>query len=114
MIWTYRIFRDSDGRYSIREVYYEDDGSLISYGKKAAMPVESSFENLLQMVEWFREAFDVPVLSLAEVESEIATHAPDASAQKDLSERAQTVPLKQLIAQLAQENETEAELELQQ
>ena len=34
MIWTYRVFRDKIGRYSIREVFYERDGRLINYSKQ--------------------------------------------------------------------------------
>ena len=70
MLWTYRVCRDQAGRYSIREVYYEQDGRLIGYGDGPAMPLEASPAELLQMVEWFRGAFDLPVLSLEEADIE--------------------------------------------
>ena len=47
MIWTYRIFRDQNGRYSIREVFYEQDGRLLNYGKNPVVPVGSSLEDLV-------------------------------------------------------------------
>jgi hypothetical protein len=112
MIWTYRIFRDKNGRYSIREVYYERDGSLISYSKKPVAPIGASIEELLQMVAWFREAFDSPVLSLEEVEAELAAKPIATQPKKPLSDRSQTIPFKQVIAQLTEEDDVEPEPQL--
>jgi hypothetical protein len=69
MLWTYRVFRDSQERYSIREVFYESDNTLISYGAAPVAVVGASFEELMQLVKWFRDAFDLPVLSLEEIEA---------------------------------------------
>lgn len=107
MIWTHRIFRDQTGRYSIREVYYEQDGRLITYGKNPVAPVGASLEELIQLVQWFRDAFDSPVLSLEAVEAEVA--ARPAPAKKPLSDRSQTLSLQQVLAQLAAEPNDEME-----
>ncbi|NEP41693.1 MAG: hypothetical protein F6K35_21650, partial [Okeania sp. SIO2H7] len=72
MLWTYRVFRDDNERYSIRELFHSPDGTIIGYGKTPVAAVGASLEELIQMVEWFREAFDLPVLSLAEVDARIA------------------------------------------
>lgn len=109
MIWTYRIFRDKNGRYSIREVFYEQDGRLLNYSKTPVAPVGSSLEDLIQLVQWFREAFDAPVLSLEAVEAEVA--ALPTSTKKSLKERSETLSLQQVLAQLAEEAEDEPELE---
>ncbi len=109
MIWTYRIFRDKNGRYSIREVFYEQDGRLLNYGKHPVAPVGSSLEDLLQLVQWFREAFDSPVLSLEAVEAEVATLP--AAQKQSLADRSETLSLQQVLAQLAVESEDEPELE---
>lgn len=100
MIWTYRVFRDRNGRYSIREVYYEHDGQLINYGKNAVVPVSASLEELMQLVQWFREAFDAPVLSLEAAEAEVA--ARPVLVKKALSDRRQTLSFQEVLAQLAE------------
>jgi|GEM_PF-3268801 len=41
MLWSYRVCRDRSGRYSIREVFYEHDGRLISYGKHPVAPTST-------------------------------------------------------------------------
>ena len=109
MIWTYRVFRDKTGRYSIREVFYERDGRLLSYGKHPVVPVESSLKDLIQLVEWFREAFDLPVLSLEEIEAELAANSTLTTPKKPLSDRSETIPFSQVLAQLAEESEDEGE-----
>lgn len=99
MLWTYRIFRDAQGRYSIREVFYERDGRLLSYGKNPVVPVEASLEDLLQLIKWFREAFDSPVLSLDAVDAELAANSMPPTARKRLADRSQTIPFSQVLAQ---------------
>ena len=108
MIWTYRIFRDKTGRYSIREVFYERDGRLLNYGKQPVAPVGSSLEDLMRLVQWFREAFDAPVLALEAVEAELAANPLITSAKKPLLDRSQTLSFQQVLDQLAQESEEEA------
>ena len=109
MIWTYRIFRDKNGRYSIREVHYEQDGRLLNYGKNPIAPVASSLEELVQLVQWFREAFDSPVLSLEAVEAEVA--ARPTSTKKPLTDHSDTLSFQQVLAQLAEEPEEDSEPE---
>ena len=67
MIWTYRVVRDEIGRYSVRELFYERDGTLITYSKTPVAPVGSSAEDLLYQMQSFRDAFDLPILSVAEL-----------------------------------------------
>lgn len=95
MIWTYRVFCDSQGRYSIREVFYEQDGTIIDFGKAASVAIGSSLEELLQLVQWFKEAFELPILLLEEVESKIATQP-----EKPKSDRSKNISLQQMIAEL--------------
>ena len=107
MIWTYRVFRDQAGRYSIREVFYEQDGTLLNYGKQPAAPLDSSFEDLMQLVAWFREAFDAPVLSLEAVEQELAARPQPIHPEQPLSDRTGMISLHQVIAHLAASDDTE-------
>jgi hypothetical protein len=73
MIWTYRVFRDQTSRYSVREVFYERDGTIIGYGKAPVALVGDSPEEVLQLITWFREAFDLPILSMDAIDAQIAT-----------------------------------------
>jgi hypothetical protein len=105
MIWTYRIFREKNGRYSIREVFYERDGRLLNYGKNPVAPIGSSLEDLMQLVAWFREAFDSPVLSVEAVDAELAANPIMTQPKKSLADRSQNIPLQQVLAQLEEEAE---------
>ena len=107
MIWNYRIFCDKTGRYSIREVFYEQDGRLLNYSKKPVVPLGASLKDLLEMVQWFREAFDLPVLALETIEAELAANPLPKPEKKPLSDRSQTLSFQQVLAQLAEESEKE-------
>jgi hypothetical protein len=62
MIWTYRVLCDSQGCYSIRDVFYDRDDTIIDCGKTASLAIGSSLEELLQVVQRFKEAFELPIL----------------------------------------------------
>jgi hypothetical protein len=102
MMWTYRVFRDNQERYSIREVFYESDNTIISYGAAPVAVVGASFEELMQLVKWFRDAFDLPVLSLEEIEAQMAIQST-----KPASDRTQNLSLQQAIADLASDDFSE-------
>lgn len=68
MTWNYRVFREEDGGYVIREVFYDDDDSSIeACTEKAVEPFGESLEELAQDIEWFKEALTMPVLTQADV-----------------------------------------------
>ena len=95
MIWTYRVFRDSQGRYSIREVFYDLDNTIVDYSKAPVALVGASFEELMQLVQWFKDAFDLPVLALEEVDRSLAKQPT-----KKQRDRTQNISLKQVMAEL--------------
>ena len=72
MTWTYRIVRDEIGRYSVREVFHERDGTLITYSKTPVAPVGSSAEDLLHQMQSFRDAFELPILLIADLEAALS------------------------------------------
>jgi hypothetical protein len=100
MSWTYRVFRDNLGRYSVREVFYERDGTVIGYGREPAAAVDASLEELIQLVNWFKEAFDLPVLSTEEMDAQIAGQPARRRTEPD-----ENIPLSQVIAELEAEAE---------
>ncbi|MCW5853148.1 MAG: hypothetical protein KIT87_23980 [Anaerolineae bacterium] len=94
MIWTYRVFQDSDG-YCIRVVLYERDGTLIGYHKEPATPTGQTVEELAQDIQWFKEAFELPVLSMEELDAELAARPP-----RTHKRRSQNKTLDQVIGEL--------------
>lgn len=100
MIWIYRVFHNNQGRYSIREVFYEPDGTIVACSK-APVVVGASLEELIQLVKWFKDAFDLPVLSIEEVEDKVAKQ-PKAFKSKQEN----NIPLNELIAQLSSETDS--------
>ena len=102
MIWTYRVFRDQNGRYSVREVFCERDGSIITYGKAPVALIGDSPEEVLQLIAWFREAFDLPILSIEAVDAKIAARTPSPS-----QEQHPRLSFREVIAALSAEAEVE-------
>lgn len=66
--WNYRVFREEDGDYLIREVFYDNDGRILGCTEDAVTPFGQSIDELAQNIEWFKEALDLPVLTVAEVD----------------------------------------------
>jgi hypothetical protein len=56
---------------------------------------------LLQLVKWFKDAFDLPVLSIEEVEAKVAEKPTDAKPKHE-----NNIPLNDLIAQLSTETDS--------
>jgi hypothetical protein len=67
MKWDYRVFREEDGTYVIREVYYDTDGAIVACTQDSVEPFGDSLEELARDIEWFKEALTRPVLTLADV-----------------------------------------------
>lgn len=103
MIWTYRVFHDSEG-YFIGVVYYERDGTLIGYQSEPAVPIGRTAEELAQDLQWFKEAFELPILTTEELDAELAAHPPQPKRTKS-----QTKTLEELLEELEQD-ESESEM----
>lgn len=69
MTWDYRVFREQDGAYVIREVFYDDDGSLLACTESAVEPMGESLNELAKDIDAFKEALKLPVLTLADIPS---------------------------------------------
>lgn len=100
MIWTYRVVRDEIGRYSVREVYQEHDGTLITYSKTPVAPIGSSAEDLLHQMQSFRDAFELPILSVAELEAALSKQE-----KKSTKKTGANISLQELKAELGLEPE---------
>ena len=100
MTWTYRIVRDEIGRYSVREVFHERDGTLITYSKTPVAPIGSSAEDLLHQMQSFRDAFELPILSIADLEAALSKQT-----KKSEKKAGANISLQELKAELGLESE---------
>jgi hypothetical protein len=66
MIWNYRVFKEDDGGLSIREVFYEQDGTVLACSEPVQAEADS-IAALTTQLDAFQEALDLPILSLADV-----------------------------------------------
>jgi len=105
MIWTYRVFHDADG-YCIRVVYHERDGSLIGYQSEPAVPTGRTAEELAQDIQWLKDAFELPILTTAELNAELAAHPPYPNRSNG-----KTKTLEQLLEELEQD-ESESDVSI--
>lgn len=104
MSWLYRVFHDSEG-YCVRVVLYERDGTVIGYHKEPSVPSGRTAEELAQDIEWFKQAFELPILTIEEVEAVIAQQPPK---PKQMSGKRKT--LEELEVELAMSTQAEDEL----
>lgn len=69
MTWDYRVFREEDGAYVIREVFYDDDNSIVACTESAVEPMGESLQELARDIDSFKAALKLPVLTLADIPS---------------------------------------------
>lgn len=100
MLWTYRVFHDREG-YCVRVVHYERDGKLIGYQKDPAIPTGETAQELLQDIEGFKQAFELPILTMEELDREIASFPA-----KPKPDRGKNKTLDRVMTELDWENTT--------
>ncbi len=92
MTWSYRVFREENGDYIIREVFYDENGSILGCTEDAVEAFGCSLEELARNIEWFKEALGLPVLTLADV--------PCLSKDEGEEDRSKNISHEQLVAEL--------------
>ena len=92
MTWNYRVFREDDGEYVIREVFYGEDGAILGCTANAVEPFGSTLEELAQTLADFQSALALPVLTVDDI--------PQPSALPERKRGARTISSEQLRAQL--------------
>jgi len=103
MIWTYRVFHDKDG-YCVRVVNFDRDGKLIGYSLDPAVPTGRTAEELAQDIQWFKEAFELPILTTQELDQELASHPP-----RHRQQQGKRKSLEALMAELEETPKTDIE-----
>jgi hypothetical protein len=99
MTWNYRVFREDDGDYVIREVFYAEDGSIMTCTADAVEPFGSSFEELAESIEDFKRALDMPVLTLNDI--------PSSHPELERRRSGKNTPLQDVLAELGLNDTTE-------
>lgn len=74
--WNYRVFREDDGDYIIREVFYDEQGTILGCTADAVEPIGSSLAELAEDIGSFQEALNLPVLTLADMPPAPKERAP--------------------------------------
>jgi hypothetical protein len=67
MTWEYRVFREENGDYVIREVFYDENGKIIGFTEDAVEPMGTSLRALTADLESFRAALKLPVMTAANI-----------------------------------------------
>jgi hypothetical protein len=96
MTWNYRVFREDDGDYVIREVFYTEDGAIISCTANAVEPFGSTLEELAQSIDDFKAALALPVLTLRDI--------PESAPTLEKQKNEKTLSHEQLRRQLGLNN----------
>lgn len=91
--WNYRIFREPNGDYIIREVFYAEDGAILGCTENAVEPWGRTLEELAREIEAFKEALALPILTLADIPA-------GETKQERKRERSNNISHKQLMAEL--------------
>lgn len=71
--WNYRVFREADGAYIIREVFYAEDGAIVGCTANAVEPFGETLDELRTSITEFQAALTLPVLTLADIPQPTAT-----------------------------------------
>lgn len=67
MTWNYRVVKETDGTYRIREVYYDDDGSIKAWTAEDASPLGETEDEIRADVERISQALSRPVLNVEDL-----------------------------------------------
>ena len=92
MTWNYRVFREENGDFIIREVFYEEDSAILGSTQNAVEPLGRSLEELAESIKMFQEALTLPILTLADI--------PCQPRQKRKKDRSKHISHEQLKAEL--------------
>jgi hypothetical protein len=69
--WNHRvmkkIFPNGEIEFSIREVYYNDDGTIYAHTEHPIAPTGETIKDLRKILEWMVKSLDNPILVDGEV-----------------------------------------------
>ena len=70
--WNHRVFKETlaDGGdwYTVREVFYNEDGSIYAHTEEAADISGRSIKEIREYTQWVLDCLDKPILVVGEIE----------------------------------------------
>ena len=60
--WNYRLFEEQTGDFSIREVFYDEDGEITTVGGDPAMPVGTTEQELFKHLNLMLDCMNEPAM----------------------------------------------------
>jgi hypothetical protein len=90
--WNYRVFREENGDFIIREVFYDDDGAILGCTADAVEPFGQTLEELATSIADMQAALVLPLLTLADM--------PQPSMERPMAPRGRTFSSAEVRAQL--------------
>ena len=96
MTWNYRVFRENEHDYVIREVFYADDGTILGCTAEAVEPFGQSIDELARSIEDLKAALKLPVLTFDDI--------PQSDAGEQSRKGSSTVRQEDIRATLGLEN----------
>jgi len=95
MTWNYRVVYDPVmakveliGEYTVREVFYDEDGEITFWSNEAAVPNGNSWEELQDEIAMYAEAYELPCLVVTVGEDEEETLVEWSEDEADEAEEA--------------------------
>jgi hypothetical protein len=71
MYWNHRLVKGPAGEFTMREVYYDDDGTIIGWTEDPIAPFGNTTEEIIVELDRMSEACHKPVLQESELLSDI-------------------------------------------
>ena len=65
--WNYRIIETGSGMFEIREVYYNEDGTIFAISEEAEGVSGESLEDLKLGLDYVSKAMNAPILKESEI-----------------------------------------------
>ena len=66
MKWNYRVFKDEDGEFGVRKVFYKDNGTMWGCTVDTEKPCGKTLEGFTQGLSSFQKALTLPILGVAD------------------------------------------------
>lgn len=67
MTWNYRVFRENEHDFVIREVFYADDGTILGCTAEPIEPFGQSLDELARSIEDMKAALQLPILTFDDI-----------------------------------------------
>lgn len=101
--WNHRVFKEANGDFILREVFYDQNGSILGCTEKSIEPFGRSLEELADDIQSLQAALSLPILTLDDVPVQNLAEKPPSEKPKNISQE-------QLMAELGISSQINYEL----